>query len=274
MPVCDDKPGKKYILTHGKWTIMGSYDTPSKAKEVLTQLNNKWIEENIKTHCEGEINRFWPAFAERFHYTGWRGSVIAKLKTKREFRSAVTYEKENIIQIVPGKISNVFDVEHEVHALLAKQNILKINGYSYVKGGVLQQACGEIEEKPALGESNTCTLQTFTDLQKQNKLLLKNSLADSQSAATQAVQSNTLISASFLLTSLIEVAASVALLALTLLALPYLTIPVLLVAGTVATLTLYSGVRSLYSFFTKCTTNTSELPQSLCTPYCASSAIL
>jgi glycine/D-amino acid oxidase-like deaminating enzyme len=249
MPVCDDKPGKEYILTHGKWTIMGSYDKPAKANDVLAKLNDEWIESNVKPSCEREINRFWPAFAERFRYTGWKGTVLAKLKTKREFRSAVTYEKDNVIQVVPGKISNVFDVEREVQALLTQQNILNRNGYFYVQGGVLQQGCTEIEEKPNLNESSTCTLQTFTELEKEKTLPVKIASAGQSMASSTPTTEETLISASFLLLSMIEIAASLALLALALLAFPHLIMPTALIAGVVISQTVNRGVDSLFSFF-------------------------
>jgi hypothetical protein len=157
----DGTPFKNYILTHGKWTIMGSFKAISDAKDVLGKLDDAFIVDKIKEHAEKEMRRFWPAFEERFKYIGWKGEVLAKLKTKKEFRSAVTYEKDNIIHVMPGKVSNIFDVEHEVCSLLKKENILVRNGYSYVQGGVLDEACIEIAEKPAIDEPNTANLFNF-----------------------------------------------------------------------------------------------------------------
>lgn len=233
MPVCDDEVGKKYILTHGKWTIMGSYDKPQKAQEELSKLNNNWVEKNIKPSCEHEINRFWPAFAQRFRYIGWKGTVLTKLKTKHEFRSAVTFEKDHITHVLSGKISNVFDVEREVLALLAKENIHTVNGYSYVQGGVLQQAQQEIEERPSLGESNTCTLQTLKEIQLQLP------------ADTAATLTSTTENASFILACYIDLAAGTALLAFSLIALFILPLPTSVIAGSVGALGL--GIYSLFS---------------------------
>ena len=163
-----DIPSKRYILTHGKWTIMGSFNTVSEANSLLSKLDDTFIKNEIKPPSESEMKRFWPGFTDRFEYIGWRGEVLAKLKTKREFRSAVTYEKNNIIHIVPGKVSNIFDAEKEVLSLLHKENVLERNGYLYIKGGVLDESNCEITEKPELYEANTSNLKTFDDLQKKS----------------------------------------------------------------------------------------------------------
>ena len=162
----DDTASRRYILTHGKWTIMGSFHTVAEANDVLYKLDSTFIENKIKPPSESEMSRFWPEFAERFEYIGWKGEILAKLKTKREFRSAVTYEKNNIIHIVAGKVSNIFDAEYEVLSLLCKENVLERNGYLYVAGGVLDESSREIAERPGRDEPNTSNLTTFEDLQK------------------------------------------------------------------------------------------------------------
>ncbi|KTC66624.1 glycine oxidase ThiO [Legionella adelaidensis] len=168
MPLCEnegDSPvDRRYILTHGKWTIMGSYERPAAAKEVLASLTDSFVDENIRAPAVSEMKRFWPDFEQRFEYVGWKGQVLAKLKTRREFRSAVTYGNGNIIHVVPGKVSNVFDVEDEVKALIAQENILYKGKYSYMRGGVLDHGIFEIEEKPSAHEANTANLQTFSEL--------------------------------------------------------------------------------------------------------------
>lgn len=167
----DGALSRNYILTHGKWTIMGSFKAISDAKDVLAKIDEAFIVDKIKEPAEKEMRRFWPSFGERFKYVGWKGEVLAKLKTKKEFRSAVTYEKENIIHVMPGKVSNIFDVEHEVCSLLKKENILTRNGYSFIKGGVLDEGFVEIAEKPAIGEPNTANLCTFDELQRPKETL-------------------------------------------------------------------------------------------------------
>lgn len=157
---------RDYILTHGKWTIMGSYPSADEAKHILRELDDNFVTNYIKEPSAAEMSRFWPEFHNRFEYIGWKGEVIAKLKTKREFRSAVTFEKEGVIHIIPGKVSNIFDAEHEVLGLLHSKNILEVNGYQYVKGGVLDGAYNEILEKPNVHEANTANLQTYYELKR------------------------------------------------------------------------------------------------------------
>lgn len=161
---------RKYLLTHGKWTIMGSFAKASEAQNLLENLDKDFIEQQVKPPSEQEMNRFWPEFAQRFKYTGqWKGAVLAKLKTTREFRSAITFAKDGVIHIIPGKVSNIFDAEREVFAYLNKENVLCFNGYHYIRKGVLDDSLGELREKPKMGEPNTCTLQTFEELMQQVK---------------------------------------------------------------------------------------------------------
>ena len=172
MPVCDNERAesstRKYILTHGKWTIMGSYASPTDARNILVeQLDDEFVERKIKRPSEDEMKRFWPSFSERFRYVGWKGEVLAKLKTKNEFRSAVTFEKDDVIHIIPGKVSNIFDVEKEVFKLIKREELVTSQGFVFVKGGVLCESAGEIAQKPGAGEPNTCNLQTFSELRKE-----------------------------------------------------------------------------------------------------------
>jgi len=199
MPVIDDEESevvksRKYILTHGKWTIMGSYSSEAEASTLLKYIDDDFIENKIKTYAQSEMARFWPEFTDRFKYVGWKSEVIAKLKTKHEFRSALTYEKDGVIYIIPGKVSNIFDVEREVNVLLQHRTksyplyhintlhagamslfehpsmVLSYNGYKYVKHGVLNASAAEIREKPHPGEPNTCLIQTFAEIQQEQKL--------------------------------------------------------------------------------------------------------
>jgi hypothetical protein len=169
MPYCNkeedliDEPrdNRKYILTHGKWTIMGSFNTSKEAQNLLSRLNDNFIADNIKPNCEAEINRFWPDFEKRFRYIGWKGEVLAKIKTEKEFRSAVTFEKDRLVHIIPGKVSNIFDASREVVAIINQQNVSTKNGYQYVTGGVLDDALQEITEVPDRLAQSTCNLQTY-----------------------------------------------------------------------------------------------------------------
>lgn len=167
MPYVDEAPYKnRYIMTHGNYTIMGSYDTPQQAHKVLNELTDDFVLTKIKANAEREMCRFWPSFLGRFTYVGWKGSVLVKLKTQREFRSAVTFEHDNVIYAIPGKVSNIFNAAQEVVALIENQQCLDERGVRFMRNGVLDRARIEIEEKPGLGEANTCTLNTYEDLNK------------------------------------------------------------------------------------------------------------
>lgn len=164
MPVVDknDSKEKKYILTHGRWTIMGAKKTVSEAEDTLKQLNNKDIEETVKPNCERQIINFMPGFAKRFQYVGYRQGVLAKFKTNTEFRSAVTFQQGRVFYIIPGKVSNIFDAETEIVKLMNNQDV-KIKGdFRYVNGGVLHKSLNEILEKPDPNDKrNTAAIQTF-----------------------------------------------------------------------------------------------------------------
>ena len=169
MPYVDQTPYQNtYIVTHGKYTIMGSCEEPKQAYEMLQGLSDEFIYENIKPKIEAEMCRFWPGFAGRFEYTGWKGSVLAKLRTSKEFRAAVTFQHGGVIYVFPGKVSNIFNAEEEVFALLKNQNCIETNGVRFVRGGVLDAARDEISERPKPGEPNTCGLDTLNDIRRES----------------------------------------------------------------------------------------------------------
>lgn len=157
-------PYQKYLMTHGQWTNLGTFDEPLPAKLLLDSLTAAEIQ-LIRTKCEESINTFWPEFKNRFHYVSWKGTVLVKLLTDVEFRSAVTYaDSQNIIHVIPGKVTNIFDVEEEVLTLINsdEQEIIKKEGCCYVKNGVLDDAMSEIIAKPEVGDTrNTGLLQTY-----------------------------------------------------------------------------------------------------------------
>jgi hypothetical protein len=174
MPYVTGEEGQndQYILTHGKWTILGSFNTPEKANKILNTLSNEYIETEIKTRCEEQMSRFWPEFSSRFEFLGWEGSVLAKINTKSEFRSAVTYSEKNIIHIIPGKVTNIFDVENEIQCLLDNKNIISQGAYSYVLNGVLDKSMQEVLEKSTESDRSTYSLKTFKELNQSSSIPL------------------------------------------------------------------------------------------------------
>ncbi len=155
---------RNYIMTHGRWTIMCSLDTPAAAQRLLNEIDDRFIEEQVKPRCEQDMTRFWPKFSARFKYIGWKGNVLAKIRSDLEFRSSVTFADDKMIYVIPGKVTNVGDAARETSALLRKQNVLTDGNYRYIQGGVLDEALHEI--KSTVTVRNTCDLQTYFDLRR------------------------------------------------------------------------------------------------------------
>ena len=156
----DEQPQRKYLVTHGCYTTMTSFRKPDKAKAMLQSLTDEFVQSCVRTPTEKEMTRFWPEFTHRFKYVGWRGVVQAKLKTRSEFRSAVTFEHDGIIYVFPGKISNVFDAYDETQALLSGSGCVEKDGIRYPSNGVQALSLSELKEGPEAGEANTGNLQS------------------------------------------------------------------------------------------------------------------
>ncbi len=157
---------KRYGITHSKFTIMGSFKTLAAANACLEKIDEAFIKEHVQPQCEDQVKRFWPLFntERRFKYIGWRGTVLAKIKTNREFRGAVTFARDRVIYVVPGKVCNIFNVARETMALIKNENIVQHDTYQYIRGGTLDDAAIEITEAvdPKIG--HTCTLQTYAEI--------------------------------------------------------------------------------------------------------------
>jgi hypothetical protein len=158
---------KEYSLTHAKWTIMGSYSNIDDANVILNKLNDSFIESHIKPKCEQSMAVFWPEFTHRFRYSGWKSTVLAKPATGSEFRSALTFRTNDIIYVIPGKVTHIFDVEKEVTALIAEENILTDGAFNYMKGGVLDLSKTEVTDTSTIDKSSTCNRQTYRELTRQ-----------------------------------------------------------------------------------------------------------
>ncbi|PGH13860.1 hypothetical protein AJ79_03428 [Helicocarpus griseus UAMH5409] len=169
---------REYLVIHGCYTILGSFDDYENAKRHLDQLNDSIMDAKIRPQIDRELERFWPGYHRRFAYRGWKGGVIAKLKTTGEFRSSLTFEKDGVVYIFPGKINTVITAAEETITLI--NNLIRrrydipttgqdddvevFNGVSYTAHGPLSIASQEIENKPVPGELHTSNLQTFAKL--------------------------------------------------------------------------------------------------------------
>lgn len=156
----------RYTLTHGCYTIMASCTTPKEAYDCLHAITPSDIA-TIVTRAEEQICRFFPGFKTRFHYEGWTGSVLAKLKTATEFRSVLTFadDADGVCYIFPGKVSNSIAAGREIGKLIVNRDCLQHGDIRYTKDGVLQGAKKEIDEKPQY--PGTCDLDTLNCLQGQ-----------------------------------------------------------------------------------------------------------
>lgn len=161
----------KWLLYHGKWCVLKSYSSAEEAKGGLAQkLSDVELQKRVEESARSHLNEFYPEFSERFKFVGWKGNVIAKVITEKEFRSAFVFQDQDtrITHIFPGKVPNIFDVEKEVVKLvendLADQTIISDGNYWFVKGGVLDQGKEEISEKPKDISRNTCFLQASEEV--------------------------------------------------------------------------------------------------------------
>ena len=152
-----------YLLTHAKYTNLASYESFQEAKNFMEISAPNYIS-NIKENSEREASRHWTGFQNRFHYIGYSSEVLVKAKTEKEFRSAATFESEGIVYVIPGKVSNIFDVADEVGVLLKNSPgaITEDGVFRYASGGVLDKAREEIMETRS-GDRNTCDLETYRE---------------------------------------------------------------------------------------------------------------
>ncbi|KAL4986497.1 hypothetical protein BDW68DRAFT_198002 [Aspergillus falconensis] len=155
-----------YVLTHGAYTILGSYNSPAEARSCLSNMAPDFMDSQVRPKIEEQMERFWPDFTQRFHYKGWKGSVLPKMVTETEFRSSVVFEADGVVYIFPGKISNVVDAAEEVLALIdgTEEKAIRCDRYGYARESELYRSRKEIEKPPIAKDRNTCFLQTHQEL--------------------------------------------------------------------------------------------------------------
>lgn len=137
-------PERHYVLTHGSYTILGSFPRPEQAQRLLDQVcsvprspsptDASRTASRLRAAAEAEICRFLPVFRDRFQYRGCQGAVLAKLRTECEFRSSVVFARDRVVYVFPGKISNIFHACDDVLALIAAGAAIGEGGQSEGKG--------------------------------------------------------------------------------------------------------------------------------------------
>lgn len=164
---------KDYILTHGSYTILGSFGKIHHAQALLKELSlpsSSPVLDCLRKAAEFEMCRFWPAFKSRFEYRGWHGTVLAKPRTHCEFRSSLVFAKDRLIHIMPGKVSNIFNAYDEVASLIRVTGtvnpdhrlLIDKDGWQFIKGGALDQARHELGAgNKGQGLRTTDSLQTW-----------------------------------------------------------------------------------------------------------------
>lgn len=88
---------KDYVVTHRSLTILGSFKNVHEASKLLQDLDSPSILGRIRESVENEMSRFLPSFRSRFVYEGWTGSVLAKPRSKSEFRSSLVFAHDRAI---------------------------------------------------------------------------------------------------------------------------------------------------------------------------------
>ncbi|GLA47660.1 hypothetical protein AnigIFM63604_002469 [Aspergillus niger] len=172
-----ERPHRDYLIIHGAYTVMGSYDSLQEAQDLLGRLDDAVIGTKVRSHIEHELDRFWPGYTARFTYKGWKGTTLPKLKTRAEFRGSLTFEKDGIIYIFPGKVNNVFNAAQETLTLvdhIAKERTVVLplaqngtssvhacNGVRYTTDGAISTASQELADQPGAGEQSTSNLQSL-----------------------------------------------------------------------------------------------------------------
>ena len=165
--VKDDEFDNTYILTHGCYTIMASCQTPEHAKAILDDYTDDFINEGPRNSSEQDMLRYCPDFLDRFEYLGWKGEVLAKPRTKSEFRSAITFGYGNIVHVIPGKVSNVINAANESRQIIENRNCKKSGNVTYASHGILDIAQKDIEDHPVSSDASTVNLNIYSS--KENK---------------------------------------------------------------------------------------------------------
>ena len=172
----EPKENSHYLLYHAKYTPLASCATAKEAEERLAEmLRNPELLNELERLSREHFEKFYPGFSQRFKLIGHKEGVIGKIKTSKEFRSAITFQdKAGIIHVIAGKVQQCITIGKEVLKLIQPEaypdEIISEEGYRYIRGSVLESGKKEIVEVPSIENGddlsrNTCYLQTGAQIE-------------------------------------------------------------------------------------------------------------
>lgn len=203
MPTANDN---EYFLTHCGFTLLASCKTPAEAWQVLNSVTKDFIRTRVQPSSEADLMRYVDGFHDRFRPVGFNGGVIAKPKTRNEFRLGFAFASPDplmedidfsngIIHLFPGKITSSLRTADEVVQLVEGRDLLNREGYQYAKDGMLDFAAEEIAQKPEQGSNlhNACSMQPYPEILKysSNRHTLWKENSDSDSESRYSISSRT-----------------------------------------------------------------------------------
>lgn len=154
-----------YMLTQGKYSILGSKNTPKETYELIEKFNAlpKTMQEKYFEQFEDSISLFLPHFNTRFEYYDYKIFNLAKVQSNTEFRTTVAFSREGITYIFPGKINDIHTISKDVKAIIEEKNIARKGTYIYHKGSFLDEAKEELQEPITNAYFNTGNVQALEE---------------------------------------------------------------------------------------------------------------
>lgn len=157
----------RYILTHGKYTLLASRKTPEEANQALKKAEQiGLVETKVKPDVEEDLLRYYPGFFDRFEYVGYNGGVIAKILSETEMRIGYAIQSsDKIVHAMLGKITNAPAVARECVRLVEEDTLASLNGVRFPKDGVFDKCKQHFTQKPQYnGKHYACLMNPYPEL--------------------------------------------------------------------------------------------------------------
>ena len=157
----------RYILTHGKYTLLASRRSPEEAKQALQKAEElNLVEAKVKQNVEADLQRYYPGFLDRFEYVGYNGGVIAKILSETEMRIGYGIQSsDGVVHAMLGKITNAPAVARECVRLVEDDNLVTLNDVRFPKDGVFDRCKQHFSERPQHnGKHYACLMNPYPEL--------------------------------------------------------------------------------------------------------------